>query len=445
MIREYNTEYEFGQKVYSYISTNLSEGETIDIEKAFEKGGRYYRADFYLAAGCHSLGIPQRSIIELKMVLRPDTLYLLYDLFKKNRSTWGVQNFYVIYSNRNQFSFSLLSDYKKYEKDNFFVFSDYEFIKKSVSSSRQHFRLSTWKERRAEIIKDARQDFSQGHNTFFFGAGLGPDVKMPMWDELLGDLMEKAQIKSQSAIGRDDYSDIDTSCNHSALIIGRYIESGFSSMDEFKRQMHASLYKNNPSPTSELFKAIVEAIKTDKVNQVVTFNYDDLVETALTNNGVEVHSVFDRAHFSGYEFPVYHVHGMIPQYRQIDSTPVLSEKEYHTLYKESFHWSNVVQLQALSSTTCFFIGLSMNDPNLRRLLDISSNGMGTISKDTVTGRACHYAILERKPLNPKASDAKKDDEHFLLQERIMQDLGINIIWYDFGKYDEIPSIIRKII
>lgn len=444
MIREYNTEFEFSQKVYSYISEHLSEGEDIDVEKAFEKGDRYYRADFYLPNGCHSLGIPPRSIIELKTFLRPDTLYLLYNLFKSTRDTWGIRNFYVIYSNRNQFSYRLLSDYKKYEKENFYVFSDYEFIKKSISS-KQYFRLLSWKERRIEIIKDARQDFSLGHNTFFFGAGLGPDVNMPTWKELLCDLMEKAQNKSKSAIGRADYSDIDTSCNHSALIIGRYIESGFASMDEFKRQMHASLYKNNPKPTSDLFKAIVAAIKTDKVNQVVTFNYDDLVETALTNNGVEVHSVFDRTHFSGNEFPVYHVHGMIPQFRQIDSTPVLSEKEYHTLYKESFHWSNVIQLQALSCTTCFFIGLSMNDPNLRRLLDISSNGMGALSKDTATGRACHYAILERKPLDPKAPNTKKDNEHFSLQERMMQDLGINIIWYEHGKYNEIPKIIRDLL
>jgi hypothetical protein len=445
MIKEYNTEYEFFQKVYSYISKNLSEKETIDSEKAFEKGSRYYRADLYLPAGCRNLDILPCSIIELKMGLRPDTLFLLHDLFLKNREIWGIQNFYVVYSNRNQFSWRLLSDYKKYNKDKFYVFSESEFIKGGFTSSSQYVHRPSWKERRTEIIKDARQDFSLGHNTFFFGAGLGPDVKMPTWNELLGDLMEKAQIKSHSAIGRDDYSDIDTSCNHSALIIGRYIESGFASMDEFKKQMHASLYKNSPKPDSELFKAIVAAIKTNKVNQVVTFNYDDLVETALINHGIDVHSVFDRTHFSGNEFPVYHVHGMIPQFRQIDSTPVLSEKEYHTLYKESFHWSNVVQLQALSSTTCFFIGLSMNDPNLRRLLDISSNGMGTLSKDTATGRACHYAILERKPLNSQAPNAEKDNEHFTLQERMMQDLGINIIWYDYGKYDEIPSIIRKLI
>jgi hypothetical protein len=289
---------------------------------------------------------------------------------------------------------------------------------------------------------DAQYDFLEGHNTFFFGAGLGPGVNMPTWTELLGDLMNKAQVTSHSAIGFADYDNIDKSCNHSALIIGRYIESGFASMDDFKKQMHDSLYKNNPKPESNLYKAIVEAIKTKKVEQVITFNYDDLVETALMNAGMSVHSVFDLSHYSGSDFPIYHVHGMIPQTREIESTPVLSEKEYHNLYKESYHWSNVVQLRALSSTTCFFIGLSMNDPNLRRLLDISRNG---INKDAATGRACHYAILERKPLDSDNPEPSKDAEHYAMQEKMMEDLGINVIWYEHGKYDEIPQIIKRII
>ena len=162
----------------------------------------------------------------------------------------------------------------------------------------------------------------------------------------------------------------------------------------------------------------------------------------MAGAGISCHSIFDRSHYSGPDFPIYHVHGMIPQTREIESTPVLSEKEYHKLYKETFHWSNVVQLQALNSTTCFFIGLSMNDPNLRRLLDISRYG---ITKDPATGRPCHYAILERKPLNPAKPDPAKDAEHFIMQERMMEDFGINVIWYKHGQFGEIPQLIRKII
>lgn len=439
------SEMTFEQRVVSYIEGKLAEGEHILQQKAVGKDSSYYRGDIYLPNGCHALGIPVRSIIEMKKRLQPDTLYMLYNLFLKNKGFWEAENFYVIYSDRHLFSKELLNQYKKYHKYHFYVLSEQELIKDQVLSNPVKPKLEKWEIKRSRLIMDAQYAFSEGHNTFFFGAGLGPDVNMPTWEELLGDLMMKAQKNSHSAIGFADYANIDKSCNHSSLIIGRYIESGFDNMDAFKKQMHASLYKNNPKPNSKLYEVITEAIKTKKVDQVITFNYDDLVETALMGAGVNVHSIFDRSHYSGPDFPIYHVHGMIPQIRKIDSTPVLSEKEYHTLYKESFHWSNVVQLQALASSTCFFIGLSMNDPNLRRLLDISSNGMDIMNKDSVTDRACHYAILERKPLNPSNPDSTKDEEHFNMQERMMEDLGINVIWYEHGKYVDIPNILRSII
>lgn len=434
------------ERIVTFINGKLAEGEILLTEYAFGKVGEgYYRADVYLPQGCKALDIPDRSIIELTRRLKADTLYMLHNMFIANVSHWDVNNIFVIYEDRNAFSKELLGAYKKFAKDHFYVFSEKEFLKGEAISEVNKPRLETWELKRSRIIMDAQYDFSLGHNTLFLGAGLGYDVNMPIWNQLLDDLLNRAQANSHSAIGSADYNDIDQSCNHSALIIGRYIESGFKDMEEFKAQMHASLYQNAPQPTSDLYKALVKAIETDKVDQAITFNYDDLLETALMGTKHQAHSIFDRGHYSGSYFPVYHVHGMIPQSRPIDSTPVLSEKEYHNLYKESFHWSNVVQLQALSSTTCFFIGLSMNDPNLRRLLDISRNGMGDLGKDTATGRACHYAILERKPLNPQKPDPAKDAEHIALQERMMEDLGINVIWFEHGNYKEIPQLIKRII
>lgn len=438
-----NKERTFEERMIAFIGSKLTDGETLREQEPFGKEKGYYRADLYLPEGCAALHLMPRSIIEFKGKLQPDTLYVLYDLFKSHARDWGVDSFVVIYENQNIYTKKLLDRYKL-PREHFYVFSASEIIGGENLPEPIIPKSEKWEDKRERILMDARNEFSAGHNTFFFGAGLGADVNMPKWDDLLGDLMNKAQQFSNSAIGYADYQNIDRSCNHSALIIGRYIESGFASMNDFKEQMHASLYKNNPEPTSELYKAIVDAIKTKKVDQVITFNYDDLVETALIRENIPVHSVFDRTHFSGDELPVYHVHGMIPQSRLIASTPVLSEKEYHTLYKESFHWSNVVQLQAFSRTTCFFVGLSMNDPNLRRLLDISRNGIDALNQDSSVGKPCHYAILERKPLDPKSPDPAKDLEHFTMQERMMEDLGINIIWFEHGKFEEIARIIRKL-
>ena len=436
--------------VVAYLKEKINpERESVELEYPFIGGSRYYRSDIYLPKGCAALKIAPKTIIEIKSQLGADTLYYLSQMYIENKELWNVNGFIVIYGQRGGLSLSFLLHYEKYKEDpSFKVFWVTNFCKDaSKHSLKPKVDIEKWEVKRNRLLEDAHQTFLQGHNTLFLGAGLGadPKVKMPMWSTLLGDLLHEAQVSSHSSIGRADYEDIDSSCDHSSLIIGRYIENGFKNFDQFTQKMHDSLYQNNPRPISNLYKEIVNIVATHKVDQVITFNYDDLVETALEDKGYSVHSIYDRSHYSGMALPVYHVHGMIPQTREIASTPVLSEKEYHTLYKESFHWSNVVQLYALSRTTCFFIGLSMNDPNLRRLLDIARNGMDLgMPKDSLTDRPCHFVFLERKPLNDKSPQEEKDREHFVMQEKMMEDLGINVIWFERGMFSEIPHMLKYI-
>ncbi len=51
---------------------------------------------------------------------------------------------------------------------------------------------------------------------------------------------------------------------------------------------------------------------------------------------------------------------------------MFSEDSYHSQFIEPFSWSNLIQLNKLNQNTCLLIGLSLTDPNLRRLLDVSS-------------------------------------------------------------------------
>lgn len=434
----------FESRVINYIQMHLSEDERLVQDMRVRVSNLIKVFDLYLPNGCIKLNIGPHTAIELKYKLEPDTLYNLSILFKELKNEGIIKNFYVIYDDQASFSSRLLLKYKRYSKDNFYISSFKKFTKGVRVPYSKIEDETNWKQRNSKLIIDAKDTFSQGHNTFFLGAGLGASVNMPSWNSLLVDLIDRAKNTNKQHINSDDFIYIDNSCNHSPLIMARYVESLYNNMDDFKNQMHSSLYKDNPKPTSDLFKAIVEAISTNKVEQAITFNYDDLLETALIDKNISVCSIFDKRHYSGIDFPVYHVHGMVPQYREIDSTPVLSEKEYHTLYKESFHWSNVVQLQALSRTTCFFIGLSMNDPNLRRLLDISRNGIESIDEGN-NDRPYHYAILERKKTDSTVVETEKDNEFFAIQERVMRDLGINVLWYENGNYNEIPRIIRSLL
>ena len=172
-------------------------------------------------------------------------------------------------------------------------------------------------------------------------------------------------------------------------------------------------------------------VSTRKIESIITYNYDDLIETALTQNNIEVASLFSKSRSLKEEIPVYHVHGLIPEKTpDVQSTPVLSEEEYHAIYSDSYHWSNVEQLHALDRNTCFFIGLSMTDPNLRRLLDISHK-----ESDKETH---HFAFLKREKLYASDKQHEKNEMHFRIIEIQLEDLGVNVLWYE--DYKEIPEI-----
>ena len=163
-------------------------------------------------------------------------------------------------------------------------------------------------------------------------------------------------------------------------------------------------------------------IVKSNMESIISYNYDDLVEQEVRKLKA-CHSVYDKSRpIDGDNLYVYHVHGFIPQ--DGDWSPiVLGEKEYHKIYQESYNWGNVEQLHALCRSVCFFIGLSMTDPNLRRLIDISIDG-GEIEP-------VHYAFLRRIEYNVP------------FMEKTMRGFGVNCIWYD--KHEELPDLIESLL
>jgi len=73
------------------------------------------------------------------------------------------------------------------------------------------------------------------------------------------------------------------------------------------------------------------------------------------------------------QLPIYHVHGFLPREGELDSKYkiTLSEELYHELYTDNYCWNNIIQINKFTNNTCLFIGTSLTDPNLRRLLDVA--------------------------------------------------------------------------
>ena len=66
---------------------------------------------------------------------------------------------------------------------------------------------------------------------------------------------------------------------------------------------------------------------------------------------------------------------------------IISEVDYQDLSNTPLSRENNVQLGFLFNTTCIFVGLSMTDPNLRKLLRIVSS----------YSKKIHFAFINKEP------------------------------------------------
>lgn len=418
--------------------------EHINFVKGLQVLDFSYTVDLYTDTGIAKLRIPKHSCIIYKEKIISDTIYRVNEFVKKHLNKYPEAKVFLIFQDKGELSSQIVKESKKQKLVE--IYSVNEFLEKIKKVAKINDKIATfesdWKSKRESIISGAQFAFREDKCTFFLGAGVSMDAGGPSWDDVLRKIMR--QNKKIST--KRDFDKVNKWCRMSPIIMGRYAASNdylVHSISEYLRKY--VLYNGVNGDNSKWIDAICEVVEgqrdgqrivmAGKVDSIITYNYDDLVETALERRGIPVARIYSKSRNTRNELPVYHVHGIIPQKAEgYISTPILGEKEYHQMYKESYHWSNVEQLHALDRNTCFFIGLSMTDPNLRRLLDISRNGSDNECR--------HYALLIREPLFPE-NEVEKNRRHFDTIEYQLSDLGVNVIWYE--KHSEVPEIIRRIV
>ncbi len=425
--------------VYNFILQSCTNEESIvndRISLQFEKkltDGKYI-PDLYLPNGCNALGLPYKTIIEIKYRLQPDTLYRLKQIFEMYHFKNSGYTFVVIYidsaNSHTQMIDSLTEEYFK-------VYSYKELIERIDNENNPNKTINNVEESEFSIIDKAYQAFSKGPNTLFIGAGVSMSAELPSWKELLKRLLDAAK-KNGKNFDSSHYEQLFKESGHSSIILGRLIQNLFDNKPEMDKVIHSILYLNRENITSPTIETICRIIKEKQnlVTGVITYNYDDLIEQGLDKIGVKNYSVCENNE-PDVSFPVCHVHGLLPQYNSISSTIVLSEKEYHEIYSRAFHWSNVEQLHALQRSNCFFIGLSMTDPNLRRLLDIAKGECNCISDIR------HFAFIDKDSIGESFKNSIERDEYCKQHENILKDLGVGVVWYH--NYKTLPQELQKLI
>lgn len=274
--------------------------------------------------------------------------------------------------------------------------------------------------------------------TLVCGAGVSKKSGIPLWDELIVSIITDMYFDEKKSDNPEFAKKFLDSISKSNLILGKYLTLMLG--DDFENVLRKNLYKNifNKKRTdyaqTDILKSICDLARPDRLGRrlesIITFNFDDIIETALFLDYIEHYSIWkEKQEYVENKLPIYHVHGFLPQSGEVDdSNLVFSEQSYHSQFIDPYSWSNLIQLTTYSSNICLFVGLSLSDPNLRRLLDISYR----------KNPQCRHFIIARK-------DNMDDDINKVvnsLYEKDANSLGLNVIWC--SGHSEIPEVLKNV-
>ena len=421
-------------------------------------------ADFLLEEGCKALGINDPTVVEVKPRLTENSIHqfrLITDYYHWSllvitleSTDWTVlkeitlpEKPIKILSYDALYACASKLGYRPKEKDR-----DNDEEKPLVNLATDPIGYNK------KVIEKASDYFQRRKITLFLGAGVSSSAGLPMWDNLLRNILSS---NHQTPLTEDDYLPLLVGSYNSQIIAARHLFTPFEkeiNSPEILRLLHDGLYKNYHPKPNGAHPTLIDTIVDMSVNpddkipkeglSIITFNFDDLIEEEMDRRQIPYQQFVGEVIAEVGKVPVIHVHGILRhKFTNNSGNLVLSENAYHQLYKSSIHWSNIEVEYALYRTTCIFIGLSMSDPNLRRLLDFVASEHNN-SKP-------HFAIIEQKSLKDNNLNSKKpipnyfptpdqEREYIRRQETVFKDMGVNVIWYKAGQYNDVITILRSI-
>lgn len=323
----------------------------------------------------------------------------------------------------------------------------------------------------------------------FLGAGVSKPYGIPTWKDLVLEILfdqtdvarrlEPIDLPFRRALAAwlVDYYDYDP------IILARVVKNEIrrresrrskgrdGARDLFLEKVREHLYPREPPTPREptTLTAVADFIKQSGegsgVAAVVSFNYDDLLERKLAGS-FDFRSVWSPRRSRDKSLPILHPHGFLPQTGNVeDCRLVFTEDDYHGLTATVFHWALTAVVHYLRHNTVLFIGLSMLDPNLRRLLD-ASYVFGEIPAHWQIQRRHKIARAEMRNVLREIRDRARrfrnemdlappeevpdlqDAVLSVLQQadtydrNLFEAMGVKTIWTE--DYDDIPAVLERI-
>ena len=262
------------------------------------------------------------------------------------------------------FTYQLIQDKKNYFKDEilYYLNNDPSNLNKNESAKNCLLFLLRF--------------FTYKLNTdLVMGAGINLDYGAKDWKHLIEALnMEFYKNDVQSI------AEIQHFVGNELFVNGKVFKtSGFDTYKSLNKELYLfDEAKSFNDLNSTLYKC-VDYLEKHPYTNVITYNYDTNLEYLLKKRGIKYTSVYDENSFVNKEAltTIFHVHGLLPYDKYKESkyinSLIFNESEYFYLYNNPYSWNISKQMHDFTFNTCLFIGVSLTDPNMKRLLEASAN------------------------------------------------------------------------
>lgn len=263
---------------------------------------------------------------------------------------------------------------------------------------------SWWKDE--EVLKRfCAEELLAGRLVLVLGAGVSMKFGLPGWDLLI----KKAYRQKKVSMPRDRKSSLDRAedlltrvCKKNEIDFAETMRKALYEGFKLSRQALAS---------KELLNAIGALMMPSvrgNVKEVITFNFDDLLETYLGYYGFVTQSVFRLPVWNTRaDVRVYHPHGLLPVdvSKSVEEGILMARIQFDAQQPKLKAFYEKLR-GVMQSSTCLFIGLSGDDDNLTRLLKETYESHCSRSYG---GKACYWGI--------RFSDDKKDRNKNMWDQR----------------------------
>lgn len=238
-----------------------------------------------------------------------------------------------------------------------------------------------------ELWNDPRdilaEQLVRGRLLLALGAGVSDDFGLPKWADLISRTAAMAKCTLPSGQSIEDSAE---------TILAR----GYGGDElKFASGVRAALYEKCDSSIDNLTKnrllaaigALTMASAKGKVTKIVSFNFDDLVEKFLAYHGFVENSIGAMPAWATIaDVHVYRPHGILPSDSRIPVPhPIVFAQIQYDRQTGKGLWHHAL-VDAFSSHTCLFIGLSGKDNNLKRILtEVNDSHVGKQAGDPYWG------------------------------------------------------------